>query len=619
MAYTKCIMPHYVHTFHIPVMGIGFSIDTPIKVARYGIHSVISLVDDTLIEQMRQFYCAKEHEPYTPITKYDEDFRARRITAYLDLVNRIVQRQFAELKASAFEPGSEITKYFEMLPEDSVLKAAWRHMLSCTDPQLKADLQRNLRESIKPGDIDVNIMTKLDRDNYDEQGNLLPAEFSDALSALRGYAQSSLQSAIVFSAGINRRLYTYVEGFKDFYADAAGHIKKKIVLKVSDFRSSIIQGKFFAKKGLWISEYRIESGLNCGGHAFATQGFLMGPILEEFRTKRQELITELHNIYNEALKLQNKTPFAKPHTLAVTAQGGIGTWQEDKFLRLHYGLNATGWATPFLLCPEVTNVDAVTLEKLRQAGEKDLYLSDVSPLGVPFNNLRDSLSDIEKDLKVMHGRPGSACPKSYLMYNTEFTPRPICTASRQYQKLKIDQLNELHLEEKEYKKRFDAIVMKACICHDLGQSVLINNNIPTKVPGFTAVCPGPNLAYFSKIATLKEMTDHIYGRINLLNNTPRPNMFIKELGMYLDYLKKDIDKSLKCMNEQKIKYFTEFKNNLLDGIEYYRKLFPKMMEETLEFRTKTLNELEDCHQHLLAMIEDHAQAFTTSGSHLIST
>jgi hypothetical protein len=117
-------MPHYVHTFHIPVMGIGFSIDTPIKVARYGIHSVISLVDDTLIEQMRKFYCAKEHEPYTPITKYDEDFRARRITAYLDLVNRIVQRQFAELKASAFEPGSEITKYFEMLPEDSVLKAA---------------------------------------------------------------------------------------------------------------------------------------------------------------------------------------------------------------------------------------------------------------------------------------------------------------------------------------------------------------------------------------------------------------------------------------------------------------------------------------------------------------
>ena len=118
----------------------------------------------------------------------------------------------------------------------------------------------------------------------------------------------------------------------------------------------------------------------------------MGPILEEFRVKRQELISELHKIYNEALKLKNQITFAKPHALAVTAQGGISSCQEDKFLRLHYGLNMTGWATPFLLCPEATNVECVTLEKLRKAGEKDLYLSDVSPLGVPFNSLRESSS-----------------------------------------------------------------------------------------------------------------------------------------------------------------------------------------------------------------------------------
>ena len=602
-------MTKQIHTFHIPVMGTAFSIDTPVKVARYGIHSVISLVDDTLIEHMRKFYAEKEGEHYTPITKYDEDFRAKRITAYLDLVNRIVKRQFAELKASAFEPGSEITKYFEMLPEDSVLKAAWQHMLTCPDPKLKADLQKNLRAIIKPGDINVNIMTKLDRNNYDHQGALMPAEFSDALSALRGYAQSSLESAIVFSAGINRRLYTYAEQFKDFYADATGNIKKRIVLKVSDFRSSIIQGKFFAKKGLWISEYRIESGLNCGGHAFATDGFLMGPIMEEFRTKRQELIDELHRIYNEALKLKNKTQFAIPHELRVTAQGGIGTYQEDKFLRTHYGLNATGWATPFLLCPEVTNVDPITLEKLARATEKDLYLSDVSPLGVPFNSLRDSLSDIEKNLKVMRGRPGSACPKGHLVSNTEFTETPICTASRQYQKLKLEELTAQNLDEASYKRRFDAIIAKACICHDLGQPALTTNQIETRVPGFTAVCPGPNLAYFSKISTLKEMVDHIYGRTNLLNSTPRPNMFIKELGMYLDYLKKDISKSLECMNEQKIKYFTEFKNNLLDGIEYYRKLFPQMTEESLEYRTQTLNELEACHQRLLGIMEEFSPAF----------
>lgn len=209
----------------------------------------------------------------------------------------------------------------------------------------------------------------------------------------------------------------------------------------------------------------------------------------------------------------------------------------------------------------------------------------------------------------MRGRPGSACPKNYLVSNTEFTDQPICTASRQYQKLKIDQLNALHLNEDEYKKSFNAIIVKACICHDLGQPALINNNIPTKVPGFTAVCPGPNLAYFSTIATLKEMVDHIYGRTNLLNDTPRPNMFIKELGMYLDYLKKDIIKSLETMNEQKIKYFTEFRNNLFEGIEYYRKLFPQMTEESLEYRTKMLNELEECNQRLLEIVEEFAPAF----------
>ncbi len=605
-------MPQPIHSFHIPVMGTAFSIDTPVKVARYGIHSVISLVDDALIEQMRQFYCEKEGEHYTPITKYDEDFRAKRITAYLDLVDRIVKKQFAALKASAFEPSSEITKYFDLLDDATELKKKYRQMLAEKDATRKLQLQNELREAIRPGDINVNIMTKLDRDNYDSKGNVLAPEFSDGLSALRGYAQSSLKSAIVFSAGFNRRLYAYIEQFKDFYADTTGELKKRIILKVSDFRSSLIQGKFLAQKGLWISEYRIESGLNCGGHAFATDGYLMGPIMDEFRTKKEELVTQLHGIYNKALALKNMVTSNQPHEVLITAQGGIGTDREDRFLRTHYKLDGTGWATPFLLCPEATNVDPITLERLSKATEKDLYLSEVSPLGVPFNNLRDSLSDLEKDLKVMRGRPGSACPKSYLVSNTEFTPQPICTASRQYQKLKIDQLNTLNLDTDAYKQQFDNIVKKACICHDLGEPALTVNKIPTKVPGFTAVCPGPNLAYFSKIVTLKEMVDHIYGRTNVLNDTPRPHMFIKELGMYIDYLRKDIEKSLSCINAQKVKYFVEFKNNLLAGIDYYHGLFPQMTEETAEFRAKMLKDLADARQRLLVMAVEYSQAFTVS-------
>jgi hypothetical protein len=50
-------MPSPHHTFHIAVMGIGFTLDTPLRVSQYGISSVISLVDDLLIEQVRRDWC----------------------------------------------------------------------------------------------------------------------------------------------------------------------------------------------------------------------------------------------------------------------------------------------------------------------------------------------------------------------------------------------------------------------------------------------------------------------------------------------------------------------------------------------------------------------------------
>src|SRR3990167_3712986 len=164
-----------IHTFHIPVMGTGFSIDTPLKVARYGISSVISLVDDSLIEEMRKFYCEKFAESYEAITKYDDDHRAKRITAYLNLVDKIVEKQFAELKESAFELGSEISKYFELLPSGSPLKILYNRMMATSDSTQKTEMQHQLRGMIKPGDINVNIMTKIDRMNYSENdGKLLP-------------------------------------------------------------------------------------------------------------------------------------------------------------------------------------------------------------------------------------------------------------------------------------------------------------------------------------------------------------------------------------------------------------------------------------------------------------
>ncbi|MBF0485212.1 MAG: hypothetical protein HQL16_01730, partial [Candidatus Omnitrophica bacterium] len=469
----------FVHSFHIPVMGTGFTIDSPIRVARYGINSVISLVDDNLIEDVRKFYAARYNEAYEPIKKFDTDWRARRITEYLNLVDRIVKKQIETLKQTPFTAGSEITKYFEFLPDGSPLKGLYMRMLATANGEEKNRLQKELRNKVVPGRIDVNIMTKLDKLNLAKDGTPLPDEQSDALAALRGFAQSTVNAALVLSAGFNRKLYSYIEEFADFYADAAGNFKKEIILKVSDYRSAITQGKFLTKKGVWVSEFRIESGLNCGGHAFAGSGHLMVPILEEFKQRKQELIDLLGSICREALALKNK-PAPLNLNFRLTAQGGIGTVNEDRFLRRYYGVISTGWGSPFLLVPEAVQIDKETLDRLAAAGEQDIYLSDVSPLNVAFNNLRNSLSEMKKCLKISQGEPGSTCLLGHLANNTEFTKNPVCTASRVYQKLKLEALKAKRLPKEEYEREAAKVTAKACICAELGHGVYMNEHIGRK-------------------------------------------------------------------------------------------------------------------------------------------
>ena len=88
------------------------------------------------------------------------------------------------------------------------------------------------------------------------------------------------------------------------------------------------------------------------------------------------------------------------------------------------------------------------------------------------------------------------------------------------------------------------------------------------------------------------MVSHIYGRINLLNDTYRPNLFVKELSMYVDYLKREINESIDAINEKKQKYFEEFKDNLISGIEYYKEIIDDMKEESDIYKAKMVEELE---------------------------
>ncbi len=582
------------HKFHIPVMGLSYTIDSPIKVARFGISSVISIVEDRLIEMMRSHYYPTINAAYIPISTHEPDYRAKRITDYLNLVNSIVKSQVEKLREAAFEAGSEIVKYFEMLPEDSAVKKLYLQMMVTNNSREKAKLESLLRTQIKPGSIDVNILTKPDRDTFNKRGELIE-DCSDAIAALRGFAKSDLKnSSVIFSAGMNPRLYNYLGNCDEFNVNEDGGFTKKVIVKVSDYRSALIQGKYLAKKGIWVSEFRIESGLNCGGHAFATDGFLMGPILQEFKDKKQELIDTLFEIYNTALFKKINKKFIYPPSMVFSAQGGIGTHEEDELLHQHYNIESTGWGTAFLLVPEATTVDEETLLLLSKAKEKDVVLSRNSPLGVRFHYLKGTSAENEKLLRIKNGKPGSPCTEKHLVSNTEFTKEPICTASHKYQKLKIAQLQSLHLPEQEYNKKLSLVLDKECLCVGLSNAAAINyEQTFIKKLKAVSICPGPNIANFSSIVSLHTMTDHIYGRKNIVSNPGRQHMFIKELHLYIDYLADQLKEDIEPEDlSKKKKYLASFYQNLINGIMYYHDLSGKMGRSEILFE-KALYEAQE--------------------------
>jgi len=563
-----------LHTFHIPVMGLAYTIDSPIRVAQYGISSVISIADDDLIEKMRNFYSTKFNFPYEEINQKFHDYRAERITSYLNLVDKIVKQKFENFKTELAESKTALENFIATLPNTSDIKKGFQNLLE-DGILFKENIQNYIESNLFPGEIDVNIMTKLDKDNF-VKNEQLPIEFNDAHAALRGFANSNLESSVVLSAGMNPRLYSYFENFSDFFPNQKNELKKKIILKVSDFRSAMIQGNFLAKKGLWVSEYRIESGLNCGGHAFATDGLLLGTILEEFKLKKEQLIQSAHELMVKVLQQKNAPIPDQPLPLKITVQGGVGTAEEHEFLLEKYEVDSVGWGSPFLLVPEATSVDQTTRNLLINAKEKDLYLSHISPLGVPFNTVRGTSNEILKQKRIHENKAGSSCPKKFLALSKEYDPHGICTASKKYQDIKLAELDSIKntLSINAFENAKTKITEKSCLCVGLANSSYLENDIKIKGQAQgVVICPGPNMAYFDQEVSLTDMLQHIYGNKSVLRAKNRPNLFVKELKMYIDYFRNEIETISGEVTANQLKKWNSFKANLLEGIDYYQNLF----------------------------------------------
>jgi hypothetical protein len=233
------------------------------------------------------------------------------------------------------------------------------------------------------------------------------------------------------------------------------------------------------------------------------------------------------------------------------------------------------------------------------ANQSDFYVSGSYLLVIPFNNFRKSSSEQQRLDRIAKNKPGSPCTKKYLVSNTEFTTQPICTASREYQYLKIKELVQENLQKEAYQTKFEAITEKICLCEGLVNSFFKKNEIfKPKKKLAVAICPGPNLAYFNATYTLEELIKHIYGEINLLEGVQCSHVFINELRLYIDYLKKNISLSLHDVNLKRLKYFKNFKQQLQFGINYYRDIIPSILNKKEDMANKFKSDLLEIEKSL---------------------
>jgi hypothetical protein len=208
-------------------------------------------------------------------------------------------------------------------------------------------------------------------------------------------------------------------------------------------------------------------------------------------------------------------------------------------------------------------------------------------------------------LKRIHeNKAGSSCPKRFLALSKELDPKGICTSSKKYQDIKLEELEEKKetLSADTYEKMKFSITEKACLCVGLANASYLENNI--KIKGQSQgviICPGPNMAYFDQEVSLSKMVQHIYGNASVLRVSNRPNLFVKELKMYIDYLKNEIGEVSNEVTTAQIKKLNLFKNNLLEGIGYYENLFSsthffenlkKEIQNQLQFYKAELSEIK---------------------------
>ena len=89
------------------------------------------------------------------------------------------------------------------------------------------------------------------------------------------------------------------------------------------------------------------------------------------------------------------------------------------------------------------------------------------------------------------------------------------------------------------------------------------------------------------------MIDHIYGRGTIMTRSDAPHVFVREIRIYLDYLRSELNRFSLGLSTKRWRYFAEFKENMLSGIEYYARFVEQHTEELPRRFLQHLQDLRD--------------------------
>jgi hypothetical protein len=88
-----------------------------------------------------------------------------------------------------------------------------------------------------------------------------------------------------------------------------------------------------------------------------------------------------------------------------------------------------------------------------------------------------------------------------------------------------------------------------------------------------------------------------------MERTDRPNFFVKEINMYIEYLGGKLEETVKPITDKQKKYFVTFYDNMEKGVEYYKQLFLNYKTQLDDSTSKNnlMQDLENMKMELLKL------------------